>query len=143
MWQAGGGSSACPGKDGEGSAASRAAGSEESQNPKHQSSASPVELHPMVEPTKRPQVPKSLWNLFIRDWITTGQRDRDSPELEAALLWGCLWDCPRIPVLPMGLPEPARSEQSIQVHRAWHPLMGTPDGSSPPLFTSQGIILHC
>lgn len=24
----------------------------------------------------------------------------DRPEVEAALLWGCLWDCPRIPVLP-------------------------------------------
>lgn len=42
-----------------------------------------------------------------------GPGDRDSPEQEAALLWGCLWDCPRIPMLPMGLPEPARSEQSL------------------------------
>lgn len=29
------------------------------------------------------------------------------------LCWGCLWDCPRIPVLPMDLPESARSEQSL------------------------------
>lgn len=42
-----------------------------------------------------------------------GPGDSDRPELEAALLRGCLWDCPRIPVLPMGLPEPARSEQSL------------------------------
>lgn len=63
-----------PGKDGEGPAASRTADPEGSQNPKHQSSASPLELHPTVEPTKRPQVPKSLWSLFVRDWITTGWR---------------------------------------------------------------------
>lgn len=42
-----------------------------------------------------------------------GPGDSDRPELEAALLWGCLWDSPRIPVLPMGLPQPARSEQSL------------------------------
>lgn len=42
-----------------------------------------------------------------------GPGDSDRPELEAALLWGCLWDCPRIPVLPMGLPEPARSQHSL------------------------------
>lgn len=81
-----------PGKDEEGSAHTRTAGPEGSQNGTHQSSASPVVLHPVVEPTQRPQLRKPLWNMFVTDCITTGWRPGDSagPELEAALLWGCL-----------------------------------------------------
>lgn len=92
----------------------RTAGPEGSQNPTHQSSASPVELHPMVEPLQRPQVPKPLWNLSGTESPQAGgPGNSDRPELEAALLWGCLWDCSRIPVLPMDLPGPASSEQSL------------------------------
>lgn len=119
---------ACPqARMGRGQHTPRTAGSEGSKNPKHQSSTSPVELHPMVEPMQRPQVPKPLWNLSgTGSPQAEGPGDSDSPEQEAALLWGCLWDCPRILALPRGLPEPARSEQSPQGHRAWHPLLRIP-----------------
>lgn len=116
----------------------RTAGPGGSQSPTHQSSVSSVELHPMVEPMQRPQVPKPLWNLS--GWMAGGLGDTGRPELEAALLWGGLWGCPRTPVLPTGLPDPARSEKSPQGHRAWHPLLGTPVGSSPPLFTPQCVM---
>lgn len=104
-----------PGKDGEESAASRTAGPEGSQNPKHQSSASPLELHPTVEPTRNHRYPNPSGICLSGTGSPQagGPGDSDRPELEAALLWGCLWDCLRIPVLPMGLPEPARSEQSL------------------------------